>query len=489
MRRLAWLALVVPLSPCLEAGCGGDVIAQPIGAGPSDAGDAGNPVDALVDHHVADAPTGTDSSLAPSDAPTDATSFCNGHGPILPGTNGLCAGDLSNLFKFAACACTGFDISGVLTTDSYDSTADAGSTEVASVGANLELSANSTTTIGGSVWSSGIGLASGAPAVSLSGTLPGTVAHDVQAGGPVLIGGPYEVMGDLWANGNVTLQGAGSLKVDGTVHLPAGDTATGVTAVGGTAFTSVSVAAPCDCSLLASAPNDIAGVVSGFKASNDDSAQGLSATSLDDPSSTVVLPCGLYYFDGIHGSSLVSIDVMGRTAVFVDGDVSVNGGITITVAPGAELDLFVAGNVVIQGPSGSVVIGDVTRAAATRIYVGGGGNDAGGGFALSADANIAANIYAPHAVLQLASNFVLRGAILAQALQCSGDFAIHYDTAVLQVPQSSGCQPPAGPCKTCNDCSGSTPACIGGTCAPCKTNGDCCAPLQCYSGSCALPTQ
>jgi hypothetical protein len=460
----------------LPAGCG-EVVAQPIGDGPADGG-------------LADGTSPTESS---TDAPGDATSFCTGHGAVLPGNNpkNLCAGDLSSLFRFAACACTSFDVSGVLTTDSFDSTVDAGATQVASVAANQALSANSTTTVGGSVWAGGVGVAQGAPAVLLSGTAQGLVAHDIQSGGAVEIGGPYEVMGDVWANGNVTLDASGSLQVGGTVHVSPGDTATGVAAKGGIAMTSVNVNVPppCDCG---SPPVDIASVVAAYASPtlNDNAAIGLSTTALDMPSKTVSLPCGLYYVDGIHGGA-VSLDVEGRVALFVGGDLSVTQGIAVTIEPGAALDLFIAGNVNIQGPSGSVVVGDVTRAAATRIYVAGSGNDAGGGFTLSADATLSANLYAPGAVVQIASNFVLRGAILAQALQFSGNFAIHYDTAVLQVAQSSGCQPPAGPCSTCNDCPGATPACSGGTCGPCKTTADCCAPLACdaSSGRCVLPTQ
>ncbi len=490
-RRYAWPGLLLAAALAIPAGCG-EVVAEPIGDGPSDGGFAADTASegGPLDSSPGDGSFPTDSS---SDAPVDATSFCTGHGAVLPGTNpmNLCAGDLSNLFRFAACACTSFDVSGVLTTDSFDSTVDAGATQVASVAANQALSANSTTTVGGSVWAGGAGVAQGAPAVLLSGTAQGLVAHDIQSGGAGEIGGPYQVLGDVWANGNVTIDAPGSLAVGGTVHLSQGDPATGVTASGGIATTQtpVSVAPPCDCG---SPPVDIASVVAAYASPtlNDDANIGLSTSALDNPTGTVSLPCGLYYVDGIQGGS-VSLDVTGRVALFVGGDLSVTQGITITIEPGAALDLFIAGNVNIQGPSGSVVVGDVNRAAATRIYVAGSGNDAGGGFTLSADATLSANIYAPGAVVEISGNFILRGAILAQALQFSGSFAIHYDAAVLQVAQSSGCQPPAGPCSTCNDCSGATPACTAGKCAPCHTTSDCCAPLACdtSSGRCILPTQ
>jgi hypothetical protein len=483
--RRAWPGLVLS-AIAIPVGCG-EVIAQPIGDAPAD---GGLPADALADRATDGPVTGDDSSLisdAPSDVATDAPGFCQGHGAVLPGTN-LCSGDLANLFRFAACSCSSFDVSGVLTTDALDSTVDAGATQVASVAADQELSSNSTTTIGGSVWAGGAGLMGGAPAVFLSGTVPGLVAYDIQSGGPVEIAGPYTVVGDVWANGNVTIDASGSLQVDGTVHLSPGDTATGVTASGGVANTPapVAVAPPCDCS----SPINIAAIVADYASPtlNTNGSINLATTALDNPAATVTLPCGLYYVDGIHGGS-VTLDIAGRVALFVGGDLSVTQGIVVTLAPGAELDLFIAGNVDIQGAPGSVQIGDVSHAALTRIYVGGSGNDAGGGFALSANATLSANIYAPNAVVEISSDFVLRGAIFAQALQFSGNFAIHYDTAVLQVSQTSGCQPPAGSCTTCNDCAGATPACKNGQCVPCVTTSDCCAPLECSAGQCLLPTQ
>jgi hypothetical protein len=95
-------------------------------------------------------------------------------------------------------------------------------------------------------------------------------------------------------------------------------------------------------------------------------------------------------------------------------------------------------------------------------------------------------VYAPDAVVALASSFEMKGALFAQQLEFSGDFTIHYDTSVLQTP---GCTPSGSPCQTCDDCAGATPACKAGTCVPCVTTADCCAPLTCSAGRCVLPAQ
>jgi hypothetical protein len=301
----------------------------------------------------------------------------------------------------------------------------------------------------------------------------GTIARDVQGGGDVSVGGIYQVGGDLFAAGNVTIQ-SGSLSVVGTVTVPSGDSANGVTAGGGVVHGPVLIAAPCDCS----SPLDVASLVAARKTSNDDAAIGLATTALEHPTGPVPLPCGQYYVDGIQGGT-VTIDVQGRVALFVGGDLSVTQDFEVALDPGAELDLFIAGGVSIQGTTS---LGDVKGPSRMRVYV------AGTGFTLSANASIGANLYAPSAVLQLASSFEMWGAIFAHDLQFSGDFTLHYDTSVLKVP---GCTPPGTPCKTCDDCSGATPSCKAGTCTACATSADCCAPLECDSttGRCRLPIQ
>jgi len=456
--KLARLALASAIAACSwVVGCG-DVVSQPIGAGgTAPTTDAGM-----------DAPVHPD---AGSDSSADTSGFCSGQGPVpLPGTN-ACLGDLANVFRFAACACDALDVSGKLTTDSFDSPGEGGVAggDFASIAANGEVSTNSTTTIGGSVWSGGASTQTG-QAVTLRGG--GTVLHDVQAGGPVEVGGKYVALGDVWSNGNVTLDTGAQLTVFGSVHVPAGDSATGVqgTVVNGP----VQVAPPCDCS----SPIDVGAVVAAFATNNDDASIGITAgTTLDG---TVALQCGRYYVASMAGAN-VTLQVKGRVALFVSGDVNVTQSLTVQLATSAELDLFVAGNFAVMG---SLAVGDANTAARTRLYVG------GTTLTLSATATpLAANVYAPNATLQLAADLEMWGAIFAKTMQFSGAFTLHYDTSVLQLAQSGSCAPGGTTCKTCNDCGGATPACISGTCAPCATNADCCAPLVCASGRCVLGTQ
>ncbi len=459
--NIARMALVCALAAWSGVVACGDVVSEPIGAG--GIGDAAAP-------DVVDARVPPD---AHADAPADAPGFCASGGPIaVPGTS-YCLGDLTGVFRFAACACDALAVSGRLTVDVAPMTGDAGAPvgDVASIAANGTVAANAETNVAGSVWAGGAGT-QGANAVTLGKF--GLVAHDVQSGAGVEVDGGYVVGGDLWASGNVTLDPGASLTVQGTVHVPAGDTATGVQ---GTVVTGpVQVGAPCDCAN----PADVGALVDAFVSDNDDASQGLSGASTLQ--GNVSLPCGRYYVAAIAGTD-VAIDVGGRVALLVAGDVNVTHSLTVTLEPGAELDLAVKGNLSVMG---SLAIGDTGQAARTRLYVG------GSTFALSATVMpLAAEVYAPKATLQLASDLQMVGALFAQTMQFSGAFTLHYDPSILQVPQSGGCEPPGKRCNTCNDCPSSAPACKSGTCGPCATSADCCAPLVCdvVHGSCVLATQ
>jgi len=444
------------------AGCG-DVVVQPIGA----AGGAG----VVPGDDAGDAGLGADATPQGDASPA----FCSGHGPIpLPGTS-ACLGDLADVFRFAACACTSLQVSGKLTTDSFDSDPDGGTggAGVASIASNGEIATNATTNVSGSLWA-GAPSTPGAPAVTLRST--GSIARDVRSGAGVEVGdgGAYLVEGNVWADGNVVLDPGASLAVGGTVHVPPGDSASGVQ--GNVVTGPVAVGAPCNCSH----PIDVAAVVAAFAADNDDAAVGLApVTTL---AGTVTLPCGRYYVAGIAGGA-VTLQVNGRVALMVAGDVAVTQDLHVALAPGAELDLFVKGGFDVMG---SLEIGDTQAPARTRLYVG------GTTFSLSATAKpLAANVYAPNATLLLSSDFEMWGALFAQAIQLSGAFTIHYDTSVLQVAQGSGCAPGGGACTTCDDCGGATPSCKNGACAPCSTDADCCAPLACdtMTGRCVLTLQ
>lgn len=439
----------IPFS--VVAACG-DVTVDAIGVGAGDGGASG-------DGAIGDGATG--------DGALDASPFCQGSGPAIPISGGKCVGDIVHkLFRFAACACTSAQVSGKLRTDSFKSGGVGAPIDVASLAANGFVATNSHATLGGSVYAGGASLAQGQPAVSLSAD--GTIARDVRSGGDVLVNGVFQVTGDVYTTGDVKIQ-SGSLATVGKVHVTSGHTANGVTG-GGVVTESVQVVPPCDCADAI----DVGAIARSFATSNDDAMGGVTPTSLDHPAGPVTLDCGRYYFDGIAGGD-VTLHLTGRAGIFIGGDVKVTGALTIDLSPGAEVDLFVAGNFSLDGPA---AFGSIRAPAKVRVYV-------GGSMTMSGNASVGANLYAPNADLQISSAFEMSGAVYARSLAFSGDFVIHYDESVLDV---TGCAPPGGSCATCNDCAGTTPACKGGSCAACSTTADCCAPLVCeaHSGRCVL---
>jgi hypothetical protein len=257
----------------------------------------------------------------------------------------------------------------------------------------------------------------------------GTVAGDVHAGGDVVADAP--------------------LTVDGTLHLAEGANATGVQA----GFTVTEpTAPPCDCNNVLPVP----ALVAPFATSNDDAQVGLAPSSLAvAPSAPLSLPCGRYYFDSIGGDAL-TLTLTGRAAIFVGGSIDLATRLAIDLAPGAELDLFVAGDVRLH----DVTLGAQTAPARTRVYVG------GSIFTLDGSAALGLNLYAPRATVQLSGNQEMSGSLFVGALEMSGAFTIHYDESILA---TQGCAPPR--------------ACYGGS--TCSTDTDCCGPLKCRANICS----
>jgi hypothetical protein len=455
-------AAALPLATALTvAGCG-EVVTEPIQS-PIDASTSMTDATSVTDATSTMDATSTTDGAASEALPESAADSCDGV-PISIGAP-MCAGDLARVFRFAACSCTTFAVSGQLQTDAFDSRTDGGvsPSAAASVAANGALSVYSHTTVGGSAWAAAMPAAAGA-AVTLNGD--GTIARDVRSGGDFDVGGIYQVGGDVWANGNVAAVDGGSLAVVGAIHVPADASASGVVAGGGVATGAVAVALPCDCAH----PIDVASLVTAH-ASLTGAAPVIDPHALENPASQVALPCGTSYVESIQGG-VVRLAIAGRTALFVGGDVTIDTALSIDLAPGAEIDVFIGGALTVRGSFGNVL-----APARVRVYV------AGSAVTLADTATLGANLYAAAADLVVSSGFQQWGSIFAHRLAFSGDFSIHYDSAVLA---TEGCTPSASACASCGDCPAATPACLAGTCAPCATDDDCCPPLRCASGACAL---
>jgi hypothetical protein len=255
--------------------------------------------------------------------------------------------------------------------------------------------------------------------------------------------------------------------------VPAGATVIGASAAKGIVNEPVFVPKPCDCK---SPVVDIASVVDLSSMSNDDARSGISPAEIGGfaGSKTLDLMCGRYYFEQMNGPEL-TVRLRGRTVIAVGGDVLITGQFLFELSPGAELDLFVRGN---MNVAGTTTFGSTAEPAKIRVYV------AGASVFLPA-ASVGAEIYAPAALIAIKSSLEMSGALFADRFSLGGSVTVHYDEAILG---GRGCPDlPGRSCSTCKDCGSGAPACRQGTCSACVVNADCCPPLACKGGSCVPP--
>ena len=386
---------------------------------------------------------------------TGPTSCVGGGPPIVVGTGGTnsCLGGVAQTtFDWSLCSCTDLAVSATLFTDAYNSTT--GPYKPGQLGGGVGVDRDVTlwsdaVTIGGTFWESGSG--------TYHSSGPSTeVKTDMHLGGSWASSTPFTVDGNA--------QVAGTLS--------------GVT-VKGTNSAVPSVPAACDCTPSKIIP--VAAVVAAARPPNNDNATiGLDPTVFESPSGglRLDLPCGLYYLTKIAASNPVTIAAHGRTALFIDGDVTTSDSLAFVLDPTAELDIFIAGNL---KASETLVIGSPNYPALSRTYVGGADT-----LRLSADVRLGGELYAANALVDWSASNDIYGAIFAGSFKASAATRIHYDRGVLGA--GTPC-PPIGlidagtpTCGSCKDCGNQ--ACVQGACGACTNSGQCCGPLQCVNGSC-----
>jgi hypothetical protein len=172
----------------------------------------------------------------------------------------------------------------------------------------------------------------------------------------------------------------------------------------------------------------------------------------------------------------------GRLALFIAGDLTLQGDFASDLTPEAELDVFVSGDLIV--PS-SVQIGMPARPSAVRLFIAGSAP-----IELNDRVKLAAQIYAPHVPVRARNPAVAPGfysieaygSILAASFDLPTFFTQHYDRAVADLGERcDGALPP--PCDSCDQCPSGL-ACIDGACAACHTDADCCEPFGCMDGKC-----
>jgi hypothetical protein len=425
--------------------------------------DATDPADADPDP---DAAQDADDAGDVPEAPATWEQFCDGEG-----TN-LCDGEFGQVaFRFALCTCEDLQPQSTLTIDAFDS--DEAPFEPGgpggSFGTNGVFDSPAQLDITGSSYVGGDrGLRS-------SSTL--VVGQNLYCAGPVHATAGLGIAQDAFVDGDVT--SASSVRIGGTLHAPAGAEVRGshpeAVQIGDRVEEPVSVEPPCDCG---DDRLDVAAHVARFAQANDNLAAGVTQEQFSDlvGEQEAELPCGRLYFDAVSVEGSLSLRLSGRTSIYVGGDFTTAGGLTIELGPGAEVDLFVAGNLQLGG---GFLFGDPSAPWRARAYVG--GDDA----FIRGTTAIGGNLAAPNATLEFLSDTEMYGAVAAHDILLEGQMTIHHDLAVLRA--GDNCTEPIEEerlCKSCRECGNQ--ACVDGACAPCGTDSDCCAPLVCAEGRCVL---
>lgn len=417
----------------------------------------------------------------PAPNPQDRAAFCRDHGPVVEVPFGnvpreICAGEIAEaLFGQALCVCADYHAGGGLFTRGFDSRVGAPDPNAQDGGGSVGINgryagSHGATAVGGSLI---------VASTEVNNFLGGMhVAGDLKLGGDAHQPGITTVGRDAWLGGGFF---GGPLHVVRDLHR-GGQIASLHNTVGGQSLEEqVVVDAPCDCAN----PFDANIVVNQLRNANENALIGLAPGDLSGVGvrHDLELPCGRYYVDEITGAGEIAIRITGRVALAVGRDVRVAGRLTFDIAPGAELDLFIGGTIVIVGHH---VFGDPDRPAATRVYVA--SNEeihiVGGNVLMM-------NLYAPQAHVQTVGIQHVLGSIFARTMLSGGILDITYDRAISEIDcgEEDGDDGDPGPdgdmgqCGRCSDCTDGL-ACVGGTCGACQQDSDCCKLDICDAGRC-----
>jgi hypothetical protein len=412
---------------------------------------------------------------------------CAGGGPPVELGGGRCAGAVAETsFRWAICSCTNLRMTTPLRTDGFDSTAGpyAPGGTGAGVGANGAFSNTNTTDVGGPLWigaSTDWGISS-----------PQRVRQFLRVNSGIIPANSLDVAEDAYVRGDI--RASVPVNIAGALHVPEGATVTDNVISRRTLREPVTVTPPCDCDASSFVP--VVEYANAARSRNDNARIGLDLDALVAPTTArrLDLPCGRYFLSRIGGSGPITIVAHGRTALFVAGDVDVNAALTVTLDPGAELDIVIGGRL---RATSALTIGSPNYPALTRVYVG-----SPDGFDVTNVTALGGNFYVPGGRFRTTATLEVYGAIFAGDFISTSTVAVHYDRAVLRAGDVCRNPPPVAAgdagvadagapdaggfpmCMSCRDCANQ--ACVGGRCGACRSDNDCCAPLQCWMGRCVI---
>jgi hypothetical protein len=213
---------------------------------------------------------------------------------------------------------------------------------------------------------------------------------------------------NLGAGANI----AGSLQVRGMISTGDGP----AVSVSGEVLQAANTACNCEPDNLL----DVGALVAAAASANDNAAQGLEPDVVDGFTSpqTLSLSAGKLYLTRIAGSAPLSLQIDGSVQLYADANVELDSTLTITLAAGATLDLFIAGNV----RAGALMLGDANTAGRLRVYAGGPGT-----INLEDASVIGGSLYAPTAELVTRGPLETFGPLFVRRAAPGEELRVHYD--------------------------------------------------------------
>jgi hypothetical protein len=363
--------------------------------------------------------------------------FCAGSGAVIDvGGGSVCTGNIAqDTFRFALCTCETAMTQSQLLLDAFDSTKGLYGAPLPGGGVNIKndghLGVNQSFIMNGGLTVKGSAFVAGAGGFSVGPS--SSIALDLESGGTAVQtrGSGTVVDRNAFINGDVT----GHYAITGNLTVPVGATVDPATTYGALMRGPVSIRPPCPCE--ASEILNIAALTSWAATHNDDAALHVitATTWANGGPDSVNLPCGRYYLTQIEHTGTLTINAEGRTVLFVDGDMNINGSFNLALTSSkSEVDLFVRGDLSIKA---SASLGSATAPSKVRTYVGGTST-----ITLSASTLFGGNVYAPNAPVVFGASAELYGSLFAKNVQFSGNTSIHFDSAIRNAGQQ--CQPDAG---------------------------------------------
>jgi hypothetical protein len=338
--------------------------------------------------------------------------LCLGGGPAIviedPTRGDRCSGQLrQELFSFAVCSCDRAVFGGDFHSDGFDSVVGPYAPDLLDgpIGMNDHLSVGGRASFDGSATVAG----------QFEAEEDLLVSGDLSVGGNLLVAGGATIDGDAVIGGEIS---ASTLSVGGRLEVAEGtdvdDFSFGQLVEGDGV-----IDPPCPCDSIP----DVAAIVSARRDHNDNAEIGLDASLLathHDSIQHLALPCGHFFLNGSDIGTNLTIVVHGRTAIYINGTFTTSSDLRILPAPGAELDLFIDGQITAEG---TLTLGSPNYPAATRIYI----DDQ---VAFEGDVQLNGYILGEDHIT-LEGNFEVFGGFFAgNLLSAEGNTTVHYDHQV-----------------------------------------------------------